>query len=82
MVATLPPNDAVGREIEIDALRPVLGSFTKTRGHQNQESEESGGQPARHRRIRLADVASFGFNGDVSPPFNNYWAPRILIGVP
>jgi hypothetical protein len=82
MVAALPANDTVGREIEINALRCVLGGYTETRSHHYQESEDSGSKPARHRRIGRADGATSGFNGAGSLPFYNHWAPRILFGVP
>jgi hypothetical protein len=52
MATALPPNDAVGREIEIDALRSFLGSFTEACSHDDQKREESRGKPAHHRRIR------------------------------
>jgi len=60
MTPSLPPNDAVGREIEIDALRPILGGSTDIRSKQNQESEESCDPLTRQRPIRPADFASFG----------------------
>jgi hypothetical protein len=82
MMTALPPNDAVGRKIEIDALRAILSGLTETDSHQYQECEESSGKPAHHRRVRRADGATSGFNGEGSLPFDNHRAPRILVGVP
>jgi hypothetical protein len=87
VIASLPANDAVRGEFEVDALRTLPGGAAQADCQHQQESEEwndpaRGRHSVHHRSIRRADFSSSGFNGEGNLPFDNHRAPRILVGVP